>query len=364
MTIRAVLITLVIFGSLIFVHELGHFLFARLFHVGVQEFAIGMGPKLLSKVSKKSGIRYSLRLLPIGGYVSMEGEDEESQAPNAFNKKPVWQRLLVVLAGPFTNVLVGFLAMIILILGTGYLTSSTIAGFSDGAVSCADGSLEQGDKIIKVDGKRVFTGTGLLYAVMFETGEAENRTLTFGGTATETDGVLGVDVTVIRDGEKITLENVPFKTESQEGVTTCVADFIVYATPLTFFGVIRQSFCDAMATVRLIWQTLVNLVRGSYGLSAVSGPVGVTEAVSAVDTHDWLNVLYLFILISVNLGVCNLIPFPALDGGRILTLLIEMIIRKPLNRKIEGLINYVGLIILFALMIVITGKDVIHLIKK
>ena len=164
MAILYFLLTIFIFGILVLVHEGGHFLLARANGIEVQEFAIGMGPKILSRVSKKSGIRYSLRLFPIGGFVSMTGEDDESDNPDAFCNKSVWRRMLTILAGPLTNILVGIIGMLILVLATGQLGSTVIADFADEAKSSA--WLMAGDKIVAVDGVPVHTGNELVYEIM------------------------------------------------------------------------------------------------------------------------------------------------------------------------------------------------------
>ena len=338
-----IIIAILIFGLLIFIHESGHFLFARLFKVTVNEFSIGMGPKLVSKKSKKSGISYSLRAFPIGGFVSMAGEDEESDDPNALNKKPVWQRMIIVAAGGVVNLVAGILVMFILVFSSTSmgLGSTTVAEFRDGALSQSSG-LKSGDTIVEVEGRNVHIADELVYEIMRL-------------------GIEPVDLTVVRDGEKTVIEDVEFPQMSEQGVAFGDADFYVYGQERTFTNLVKHSFYRSTYTVRMIWESLYDLVTGRYGIEAVSGPVGVTEALTEAAQTGSYNFIYLVVVISMNLGVMNLLPLPALDGGRLVFLLIEAVRRKPINPKVEGVIHTAGLALLMLLMIFICVKDVIKL---
>lgn len=338
-----IIIAILIFGLLIFIHEGGHFLFARLFKVTVNEFSIGMGPKLVSKKSKKSGISYSLRAFPIGGFVSMAGEDEESDDPNALNKKPVWQRMIIVAAGGVVNLVAGILVMFILVFSSTSmgLGSTTVAEFRDGALSQNCG-LKAGDTIVEVEGRNVHIADELVYEIMRL-------------------GIEPVDLTVVRDGEKTVIEDVEFPQISEQGVAFGDADFYVYGQERTFTNLVKHSFYRSTYTVRMIWESLYDLVTGRYGIEAVSGPVGVTEALTEAAQTGSYNFIYLVVVISMNLGVMNLLPLPALDGGRLVFLLIEAVRRKPINPKVEGVIHTAGLALLMLLMIFICVKDVIKL---
>ncbi len=334
-----IIIAILIFGLLIFIHEGGHFLFARLFKVTVNEFSIGMGPKLVSKKSKKSGISYSLRAFPI----SMAGEDEESDDPNALNKKPVWQRMIIVAAGGVVNLVAGILVMFILVFSSTSmgLGSTTVAEFRDGALSQSSG-LKAGDTIVEVEGRNVHIADELVYEIMRL-------------------GIEPVDLTVVRDGEKTVIEDVEFPQISEQGVAFGDADFYVYGQERTFTNLVKHSFYRSTYTVRMIWESLYDLVTGRYGIEAVSGPVGVTEALTEAAQTGSYNFIYLVVVISMNLGVMNLLPLPALDGGRLVFLLIEAVRRKPINPKVEGVIHTAGLALLMLLMIFICVKDVIKL---
>ena len=337
------LLTIFLLGILILVHEGGHFLIARANGIKVEEFAIGMGPKILTRVSKKSGIRYSLRLFPIGGFVSMAGEDEESDNPDAFCNKSVWRRMLTILAGPLTNILIGIICMLILVCGSENLASTTVAQFRDGSVSSS--WLKEGDRITSVGGVPVHTGNELVYEIM-------------------NSGYEPVKVTVVRDGEKLTLEGVEFPTFTDSGATFGEADFIPYAEAKNFGNIIKHSFFRSLSTIKMIWDSLVDMISGRYGLEAVSGPIGITETVGEVAKQGGMNLLYLFVVLAMNLGVVNLLPVPALDGGRFVFLLIEGIIGRPINRKVEAYVNAAGLFILLALIVLIGFKDIFTLIRS
>lgn len=343
MIILYFLLTVFLLGILILVHEGGHFLTARANGIEVEEFAIGMGPKILTRVSKKSGIRYSVRLLPIGGFVSMAGEDEESENPNAFCNKSVWRRILTIVAGPLTNILVGVLCMVILVVGGESLGSTTVAQFRDGATSSS--LLAAGDRITSVDGVPVHTGNELVYEIM-------------------NSGYEPIDITVIRNGEKLKLENVSFPTFTESGATFGETDFMLYSEAKTFGNVIKHAFFRSVSTIKMIWDSLVDMIGGRYGLEAVSGPIGITETVGEVAKSGGMDLLYLFVVLAINLGVVNLLPFPALDGGRLVFLIIEGIIGRPVNRKVEAYINAAGLFILLGFMVFICFKDIFTLVKK
>lgn len=348
MTFLYVLLALLMFGLLVVLHELGHFLMARLFGVTVNEFSVGMGPKIFSKKGKKHNTEYSLRALPIGGYVSMAGEDEESDDPNAFHKKPVWQRILIVIAGPVTNVLLGFLLMLVVVLATTRLASNTIGQFDEGAISANHG-LMVGDTVIEVGNVNVHTGNELIYEIMNQ------------GVAESADGVVAIDLTVLRDGEKVYLPGVQFPSQEVEGVLFGNVDFRVYGEEKTFSSVVKHTFFRSLSTVKMILDQLGDMIGGRYGLNAVSGPIGITQEVANAAKEGLLNFFYLMTVITVNLGVFNLLPFPALDGGRLIFLLYELIVRRPANKKIEGYVNTVGILLLFLLMIVVCCKDIVGL---
>lgn len=337
-----VLLAIFIFGILILIHEAGHFLFARLFRVTVHEFAIGMGPKVLSYTSKKSGIAYSLRFLPFGGFVSMAGEDEESEDPNAFNKKPVWQRFIITAAGAVVNLVAGILVMSILVATSKALPSTTIHSFAENSTSIQ--YLQPMDQITAVDGTRVYTFNDLLYEIMRK-------------------GVEPIDITVKRGGTEITVADVVFPTITDSGVVFGNVDFIPYAEEKSPVNVLKHACVRSASTIKMIWESLYDLVSGRYGMEAVSGPVGVTQAMTEAASTGIANMVYLAVVISMNLGIMNLLPLPALDGGRLVFLLVEGIRRKPVSPRIEGYIHFAGLAILMLFMVLVTFKDIIGLVR-
>ena len=336
--VMTILITVLVFGVLILIHEFGHYLFARLFKVSVMEFAIGMGPKLISKKSKKTGIEYSFRALPIGGFVSMVGEDGESEEEGALSKKPKWQRAVVLGAGAFMNLLLGFFIMVIYVTSAPALGSTVVAGFSEGATSYESG-LQAGDDIYAVDGHKVHVLYDLSYTISRLGSEP-------------------VDITVVREGEKMELTDVKFPTYTEMGVTFGQQDFKVTRVNKNLGSVLYYAFHQSVTTVRMVWESLIDLVTGRYGIEAVSGPVGVSSAIGDAASSGMDSFLILVALININLGIFNLLPFPALDGGRLLFLLIEAIRRKPIKPEVEGFVNFAGLVLLMGLMVVITVKDI------
>ena len=335
-----ILIALLVFGLLIFIHELGHFLCARACGVGIKEFAIGMGPKLLSWKSKKHETVYTLRLLPIGGFVSMVGEDEDSDASDSFGNQSVWKRISIVLAGPVMNILLGFLLMLILVVGQKTLLSTTVYQFRDNALSSQ--KLCVNDEILKVGRTRVYTFQDVIYEVMHQGSEP-------------------VDITVLRDGKKLLIDDVVFPVVTESGAEFGEYDFIPYAERGTPLNYLKHTFSRSLSTVKMVVDSIVDLVSGRYGIEAVSGPVGVTEVIVDAAKTSVYTLLYVVIVISINLGVFNLIPFPVLDGGRLLFLLIEAVRRKPIKKEIEGYFNFAGMIILFAFMAFVVVKDVFNI---
>ena len=353
-----VITAVLVFGFLIFIHEFGHYIFARIFRVTVTDFSIGMGPHLVSYTSKKTNIKYSLSMLPIGGYVAMAGENAAEEGteeyerwkndPNTFDKKPAWQRFIITAAGALVNIFFGFLAVIVLGLMIdfgGTTVAKTYTAEELGTDVSTHGTLLVGDEIISVDGKHVDTLDELSYEIMRR-------------------GIEPVDVGVVRGGEEIVLKDVVFPTLESQGQAFGAIDFSVYRTEKTFPSVMKYAWSKSILTIRMCWESIGDLITGRYSLAAVSGPVGISSAIGeAVRSERAVaNVLSLTALISINLGVMNLIPFPALDGGRLITVTAEMITRKKIPPRIEGTINFVGLALLLALSFIVLVKDVIQLI--
>ena len=333
------IVAVLVFVLLIVIHEFGHFIAAKICGVRVNEFAVGFGPKLFKK--KFGETLYAVNLVPLGGYCAMEGEDETSSDERAFCNKGPLKRLFIVANGAIFNLILGLIIVAITLIPSDKFSSTTIAKFTDTAVSSQHG-LQVGDEILSVDGRKIFTTYDLSYS--------------FTGVD---DGA--VDMVVKRNGEKVELKNVKFQTETENDISYVKVDFYVLGvekTPLTF---IKQTVDTAIANCRVVWFSLIDLITGKYGLSAMSGPVGITAAIGSVAKTNLFNILPIMALITINLGIFNLLPLPALDGGRIIFILIELITRKPVPQKYEGLVHTIGLVVLLAFMLLVTAKDIISL---
>ena len=337
-----VLVAVFAFLIIIMIHEFGHFIFAKLLGVKVNEYSIGFGPAILKWKGKET--QYSLRIVPFGGYCAMEGEESESENPRGFcNKKP-WRRLLIILAGAFFNILLGFIIVFISLLPSKLLGTTQVADFVNNekfsSVSNNYG-LMKNDTIVNVNGRAIYSTIDLGYA--------------FSGIE---DGM--VDMVVIRDGKKVNLEDVKFETKVNEGISFIVVDFMVYGKENNFVNLITQTAKETFSYSRVVWFSLVDLVTGKYGISQVSGPVGVTAAIStAVSSGGLVDLLPIMALITINLGIFNLLPIPSLDGSRALFILAEMIFRKPVPRKYEAIVHGVGIVILLLFLALITIKDIV-----
>lgn len=344
---------ILMFGILIFIHEFGHFIAAKKCGVGIYEFAIGMGPKFFSRKGK-DGVTYSLRLLPIGGFVSMHGEDDDENADNcdtSLAKKPIWQRFIVIAAGAVMNVLLGLVISAFLVIFGGDLFSTEIDEFfvvnKDGIPYTDEfQGLRKGDEIIKVGSRRINVRHDLVYEAMNIVNEP-------------------VDLIVLRDGKRVTIKNFYFPTIVEKGIVFGTANFFIPTkldkTPLE---VIKQTFCQSYAVLKAIWSSLIDTLKGRYGVDAISGPVGVVSEMKEVEeTGGTSSLFFMMMVISMNLGVVNLLPFPALDGGRLLFLVIEAIRKKPASPKIEAAVNMAGLALLMCLMLFVTFSDITKLLK-
>ena len=327
-------------------HELGHFSLARLFKVKINEFAIGMGPAIFKRKPKET--QYSLRLFPIGGFVSMEGEDESSSDESAFCNKPVWQRFLIVCAGAVINILLGTVLLAILICGQDLVGTNQIHSFAEGSQLEATG-LKPGDKIVKINGRHVFSDMDLSY-LMFN----------------DDDGKL--EITVKRNGEKLTLDNIEFTTQIKDGKEQIVYDMTILGVEKNLWTVISSAAKQTVSVARLVWMSLGDLISGKYGLKDVSGPIGTVGVIADIADEsakqtDYSALINIMAFISINIGVFNLLPVPALDGGRLFFMFIEMIFRKPVPAKYENWVHAAGMILLLIFMALISFSDIFKLIK-
>ena len=337
-----VVLAILLLGVLIIAHEAGHFWAARACGIEVQEFAMGMGP-LLAKWKSRRGTQFSIRLLPIGGFCQFYGEDEEDSDPRAFNNQAVWKRMLTVASGPLMNFAVALLVIVLYMSALGLTT--TVPRVGEVEPHAAEAGLMAGDTLLAVNGADVTDVNTVL---------------------TEISGSAGENVTlhVRRGGEELDVVIAPFYDEEvaryRVGFT-----FAQERVRISLLQSIPFSVSYNVESVRLIVQTLKNLVFKGEGVSDVTGPVGTVYVIQEVTQQGGIDIyLELLALISVNLGVMNLLPIPGLDGSRLLFLLVEAVRRKPVKRELEGAIHGAGFILLMALMVALTYKDIMQIFVR
>lgn len=385
MMIFKILAAIFVFGIIILVHELGHFLMCKLMGVRVNEFAIGMGPKLLSFGKKETA--YTLRLFPIGGFCAMEGEDEGAPTPSAiggnadraeddggepalpdeeevpaepdpraFPNKKVWRRILIVVAGAAMNLVLGYVLLVAYYgiftvpdaSGKARFSSTIIASLPETAVSYQTG-LRPGDEIVKIDGKHTVTDSDIVMIMQ-----------------SDEDGIMDMTVRRAVDGKKKTvlLKGVQFQLEvGENGKNRLIYDFKVLGIEKTVWSTLVQAGKMEYSVATMIWRSLGDLITGKYGINDLSGPVGtmdiIGDAVAGANTSEgMMTLIMLVVMITVNVGIFNLLPLPALDGGRLIFLLFEGIFRRPVPAKYEGKVHFIGLMLLLLLMVVVTFSDI------
>ena len=356
---------LIVFSAVIAIHEFGHFTVAKLCGIQVNEFSIGMGPALWKKIYK--GTQYSLRALPVGGYVALEGEESpESQQAEAvrdereaedenpvppeqrtgipLNEAPVWQRVLVMVAGAFMNFVLGFVVLVILVAAQeGAITSKTIYSIENDAL-CGQTGLQAGDEIVAVNGRRCFVANDILYELV--------RTEAYRAR-----------FTVKRDGQKVELPDVQFDTwQDEDGQTHMTLGFTVYGIKKTPLNVLKEAWNSTLYYGRIVFTSLADLVRGRESINNLSGPVGIVTAIGQAASYGWQDLLELLALITINLGVFNLLPFPALDGGKVVFLIIEGVTGHAVPEKLQGTLTIAAFALLFGLMLFATYNDIIRLV--
>lgn len=386
-TVGKILAALLIFGIIIMLHEFGHFIVAKLCRVKVNEFAIGMGPKLVQ--FGRGETKYTLRLLPIGGFCAMEGEDPETEMPEAlggsghkteetetaetpssdgraFYQKKVWQRILIVVAGAVMNLVLGYVLLVINYAflqtpnqnGEVLFSTTTIHSLGEDTSAYQTG-LRPGDTIVSINGRRVVTADFDMVSAL----------------QTDEDGVF--DMVVKRQNaegktEKVELDDVTFRLATdEEGNRYLQYDFIIVGERRTVGNVFTYALKNEYSLGVMVWRSLGDILTGKYGLNDLSGPVGTVDVIgdaveNAVTHTDRMaavrTLMTLVILITVNVGIFNLLPLPALDGGRLVFLLFELIFRRKVPAKYEGMVNFIGLILLLLLMLVVTYSDITRLI--
>lgn len=444
-TIALILIGVLLFELIIFIHEFGHFITAKKSGIKVNEFSLGMGPKIFS--FGKGETKYSLRIFPIGGFCAMEGEDEESPEPRAFNNAKVWKRMIVVIAGAVMNIILGFVLMFVVVVQQDAYSSTEVQSFPATSFSSCIG-LRSGDVIKEINGYGISTsmdfnypistaelktvdGSTLeiykedcgnnLYNMAVSLVQDKNNKLSdeqvskvnellskstneivkakskedaysiYENYYKKINDACGIkdykvekiveketrkrytaDILVERNGEEKLLKNVQFFTYTTKDNSDPQVSIDFYVKPIekTFGSVISQTFKQTISTCKMIYASLGGLLTGKFGLKDMSGPIGIASAVTTVASESLSSgfmsavnsIIYVMMIITVNLGLFNMLPFPALDGGRFVFLIIEAIRGKSVPRKVEAIVNGIGMGLLILLMILITANDIFKLI--
>jgi regulator of sigma E protease len=336
----SIVVSILIFGFIVLIHELGHFLFARKNDIIVEEFAIGMGPKLVGK--KVGDTLYSIRIVPFGGFCRMLGEDEDVEVEGSFSSKSIWARIQVVIGGPLFNIILAFVFAILLISLSG--TKTTTLSYVSENSPAYEAGLREGYEIIKVDGRRLISAKEIPIYVQQKKGAPLDITYKHGKI------VQTVRVTPKYFEEYQTyLIGIDFKAINKANV----------------FHVIKYSVIEILFWIKMVFYSLGMMIGGNVSLKQVSGPVGIVSAISEgykQNIQEGLiailsTISFYIVLLSANLGVMNLLPIPALDGGRLVFLIIEAIRRKPIDRDKEAVIHFAGYVLLMVLMVFIVYND-------
>lgn len=342
--ILTIVFAILVFSLIIFVHELGHFLAARLFGVKVHEFAIGMGPTVYSRT--KGETKYSIRAIPMGGFCSMEGEDCESDDENSFSAKPRYARFIILAAGATMNVLLGFLICLCFV-----AYSASIGGVAsvkvDTVIEQSDlsGFLQPGDRIVSLNGQRINIKRDIDFIM-------------------QQNGGKDCEIVIKRDGKKLSATFKPYETKYTDGSPAYIIGFTPKVERANPVNVFREAFFQTVWMGKLVFVSLGMLISGKANVKDVSGPVGVVSAMNTTArSGGLLSLIYLASFISVNIGIMNLLPVPALDGGRIFFVIVEAIRRKPIPPEKEGIVHFIGLVLLMGIMVFATWNDILKLIK-
>ncbi|MDU5368362.1 MAG: RIP metalloprotease RseP [Finegoldia magna] len=327
--------SIIIFLLVILIHEFGHFIVAKMNGVSVLEFSIGMGPKLFQRES--NGTLYSLRVLPVGGYCQLEGEDEENDSPNSLNNQSPLVRLKVILAGAIMNFILAFILLILLMSVS--RVSTEVSGVIKDSPAYSSG-IQTGDQIVSINGENVSDGEELLKSIKESKGD--------------------LNIGVIRDSQS---KNIKVTPRLENNIRKIGVNFQEEYNIKNFSIVkgFKKGLITFLNLTGMLYKFLGMLITGQLGLGGVSGPVGVVKEIGNAAKTGVANLIFLLAYININLGVFNLLPIPALDGGRAIFILIEMIFGKKISQEKEGYIHMVGLILLLALIAIVTIKDVIKL---
>ena len=413
-----ILIAVLFFGVIITIHEFGHFIFAKIFGVKVNEFAIGMGPTVIKKQGKET--KYALRLFPIGGFVSMEGEEEESEDSRAFCNQKTWKRMIIIAAGAIFNLILGIIICFFLVGSEELVGTNQILQFYETAVSNQEGGLQEGDKIISIDGKKVFSdydvsflmqrnGSGVYSFVVERNGEKTELPQVNFARRTGGNFSYGEDCTIsslsskikdfgLKDGDKILKVNGEAVKNGQELIAAIgkdedyvydftverqgetldfaevkmavvtVFDFVILGEDKNIINVTKSAFGYALSMGRMVYLSLFDLLSGQYGVNDLAGPIGTISVITdiaeeSIATVDWSSLFMIMAMITINIGLFNLLPVPALDGGHLFFMFFELIFRKKIPQKYESYIHAAGLVILLGFMAIISASDIWKLIS-
>lgn len=379
------IVTIVMFLVMISLHEFGHFITAKLLGFKILEYAIGFGPAIWK--SKKSETQYSLRIIPFGGYCKFEGEDEQSEDKRAFSNQPVWKRIIVVAAGGFFNIVLGFLLFLAIIPFTSPISTNQVKEVVPESY-VAEAGLEPNDRIIEIDGKKVsFYNDISLYTQDFNENtecsvvikrNGEKKELRFKPTKSEVVydyGEDGITVTERINGKSAEEAFYAYGDGAEkndeligksERVNRLIIGFVPVQEDVNAINIWGEAWNETKFVVKLVYNSLWQMVTGRVGVDQMSGPVGVVSEINTAvnsGSRSWLYVLNLTALLTINLGVFNLLPVPALDGGRLFFMLIELITRKKIPPEKEGMVHAIGFMLLIALIIFISYNDIIKLIR-
>lgn len=351
----SILFGILLFSFLIFIHELGHFIAAKSFGVQVNEFSLFMGPVLWKK--QKGETQYSLRLIPLGGFCAMEGEDGDSDSPRSFSNAAWWKRLIILVAGASVNFVVGVILLGCFFAPQKQFNLPIVDKIEKGCLIAGENGIQKGDRFLEVDGEKIYLYSDVTLVLDMNPGEIH-------------------DLVLERDGQRVELNQFRMRKRNfpePDGTSSYRYGFTFGQTKANFSELVKYTWNSTVGNVRLVRLSLQMLFSGKAGIKDMSGPVGIVQQMSEVADRSgsawyaFLNMLYFGGFIAINLAVMNLLPIPALDGGRavgvLLTGVIETVTRKKLDPKYEGYIHGVGMVLLLALMAVIMFKDIFVIVK-
>lgn len=351
----SILFAILLFSLLIFLHELGHFVAAKLSGVRVNEFSMFMGPAIWKK--QKGETLYSIRCIPIGGYCAMEGEDGGSDDPRSFDRASWWKRLIILAAGSLMNFLTGLVLLVLFFSTERQFILPVVTQIEEGCAIAGEKGIQEGDRILEVDGERIYVYSD--FQMILDLNGGENH-----------------DLVLLRDGQRVELKDfamVKGEFPNEDGSTSLRYGFSFSLVPASFTETVKYVWNSALDMVRMVRLSLKMLLTGQAGIRDVGGPVMIVQQMTEVAKdsaslfYALMNLIYFGAFIAINLAVMNLLPIPALDGGRIVCLLITTLVEaathEKINPKYEGYLHGVGMILLLALMALIMFKDIFVLIK-